>query len=101
MIKHIVTWRLKDLAHGHDKPTNARLIQQKLESLRGRIPGLLAIEVGIDISATPNSADVVLYSEFEGPQALAAYQAHPLHQEVAQFVAEAQNERRVVDYEVG
>jgi hypothetical protein len=99
MIKHIVVWRLKDMAHGNDKATNARLIQQKLEALRGAISGLLAIEVGIDSSASAHSADVVLYSEFTSLQALQSYQAHPLHQAVAAFVAEAQLERRVVDYE--
>ncbi len=98
MIVHIVMWRLKDTAHGNDKVTNARLIKERLEALGGIIPGLLWIEVGIDISATPNSADVVLNSGFEDPQALSAYQAHPLHQSIASFVAEAQCERRVVDY---
>ena len=47
MVKHIVLWRLKDNAHGNDLQTNAYLIKEKLEGLRGRIPGLLTIEVGI------------------------------------------------------
>ena len=99
MIKHIVMWKFKDSAHGNDRATNARLTKEKLESLRGRIPGLLAIEVGLDTSATANSGDVVLYSEFVDANALTIYQAHPLHQAVVPFVAEASSERRVVDYE--
>lgn len=99
MIKHIVMWRLKDHANGNDKATNARLIKQKLEALRGKIPGLLHIEVGIDFSATDQSADIVLYSEFESRAALDVYQAHPEHKAVMPFVGEARSERRVADYE--
>ena len=98
MIKHIVFWRLKEAAHGNNKLENARLIKQKLEGLRGRIPGLLTIELGIDTTATIYSSDIVLYSEFSSQEALDAYQTHPEHQAIVPFVAEAQNERRVVDY---
>ncbi len=100
MIKHLVFWRLKDHAHGNTKAVNAQLIQQKLQGLRGRIPGLLAIEVGIDIAAVATSCDIALYSEFSDRAALAHYQSHPLHQEIVAFVAEAQVERCMVDYEV-
>jgi hypothetical protein len=100
MIKHIVTWKFKDQAHGNDRATNARLTKDKLESLRGKIPGLLSIEVGLDFSATGNSGDAVLVSEFESREALAIYQSHPLHQAIVPFVAEAALERRLVDYEV-
>ena len=40
MIKHIVMWRLQETAHGNGKAKNALLIKEKLEALRGRIPGL-------------------------------------------------------------
>ncbi|MBL8335143.1 MAG: Dabb family protein [Rhodoferax sp.] len=100
MIKHIVMWKFKETAHGQDLATNARQTRDRLESLRGQIPGLLHIEVGLDFSATPNSAHVVLYSEFESREALAVYQAHPLHQAIVPFVVEAATERRLVDYEL-
>jgi quinol monooxygenase YgiN len=99
MIKHIVFWRLKASAHGNDKLTNARIIKQKVEGLRGRIPGLLAIDLGIDTSATDTAGDIVLYSEFANQAALDAYQAHPEHQAIVPFVREAQSERRMIDYE--
>ena len=101
MIKHIVMWRFKETAHGNDRGTNAQLAREKLEGLRGRIPGLLSIEVGLDFSATAHSADVVLYCEFTDRAALQFYQTHPLHQAIVPFVAEAASERRLVDYEVG
>ena len=99
MVKHIVAWRLKEAACGNDKATNARLIRDKLEALRGRIPGLLRLEVGLDFSATATSSDVVLVAEFASREDLAAYQIHPAHQAVGVFVREAVSERRFVDYE--
>jgi|SRR5438046_7811962 len=99
MIKHIVFWRLKDGAHGNSKEMNARLIKEKLEALGGVVPGLLRIEVGLDFSKSEQSADLALYSEFATRADLEAYQAHPAHQAVMPFIAEARAERRVVDYE--
>lgn len=98
MIKHLVFWRLKAFAHGNDKAVNALLIKQQLESLRGKIPGLLKIEVGIDHSATESSSDIALYSEFSDQAALDRYQAHPEHRAIVRFVIDAQLERRMVDY---
>ena len=99
MVKHIVMWHLKDNAHGNDLQTNAYLIKEKLEALRGRIPGIIAIEVGIDFSNTGSSANLVLYSEFVDREALNSYQAHPDHQALIPFIGEATRERRVVDYD--
>ena len=99
MVKHIVAWRLKDSALGNDKATNARLVRDKLQALRGQIPGLLHIDVGLDFSATENSSDVVLLAEFATRQDLAAYQSHPAHKAVGTFVREVVSERRLVDCE--
>jgi hypothetical protein len=100
MIKHIVFWKLKDGAHGNSREVNARLIKEKLEALRGVIPGLLKIEVGVDFSKSEQSADLALYSEFATRADLDAYQAHPAHQAVMPFIGEARSERRVVDYDI-
>ncbi len=99
MIKHIVFWKLKDEANGFSKIENAKAIKQKLESLQNQIEGLIKIEVGIDFLHSPESADVVLYSEFESKEALDFYQQHSLHKAIMPFIAEARSERRVVDYE--
>ncbi len=100
MIKHIVMWKLKDKANGLDKAGNARAMKEKLEALRGRIPGLLELEVGLDFSASEGSCDVVLYAALASRQALKDYQAHPEHQAILPFVREAVSERRLVDYEL-
>ena len=99
MVKHIVMWRLKAEAQGHGKSANAELVKAKLEALQGRIPGLLAAEVGLDFSDTAASADVVLYSEFEDREALATYQNHPEHEAVKAFIGSVTEARWVVDYE--
>ena len=100
MVKHIVAWRLKDSAAGNGKAENARLVREKLEALRGQIPGLLRLEVGLDFSATESSADVVLVAEFATRADLAAYQVHPAHKAVGVFVREVVAERRLVDCEL-
>jgi hypothetical protein len=99
MVKHIVAWRLKEEAHGLQKPELALKIKEMLEELQGQIPGLLKIEVGIDFSCSEQSSDVVLYSEFTDRAALDAYQIHPLHQAGKSFIGGATLERRLVDFE--
>jgi hypothetical protein len=98
MVRHIVFWRLKESANGRSKAENAAEIKRLLEALNGKIPGLLKLEVGFDFSRTPESSDIVLYSELESRAALDAYQTHPLHEAVKPFILAAREERRVVDY---
>jgi heme-degrading monooxygenase HmoA len=100
MIKHIVLWKLKDYVQGKTKQENAYLIKTLLEDLNNRIPGLLKLEVGIDFSNTENSADVVLYSEFESKTDLENYQTHSEHEKIKPFVAQCRLERRVIDFEI-
>ena len=98
MLKHIVMWRVRATTD-RTQEQNATEMKRLLEALSGRIPGLLAIEVGINTVAGNDAMDVVLYSEFAGRQALAAYLQHPEHERVAEFVKAVRVERRVVDYE--
>jgi len=99
MVKHIVMWKLKEEAHGNDKATNAKLVKEKLETLNGKIEGLLKLEVGIDFLGGSNF-DVVLYSELSKKEDLDTYQNHPLHQAVLPFIREAVTDRKAVDFEV-
>jgi heme-degrading monooxygenase HmoA len=97
MIKHLVFWKLKESAQGNDKTTNAQLIKEKLEALKG-LPGLLELEVGLDYVHGPASADVVLYTVFESQEALDAYQVHPSHVAARDFIVTVVSDRQVVDY---
>jgi len=100
MVKHIVMWRLHDEVDGVSKGEAAIRIKAELEALNGKIPGLRYIEVGIDFDRGEQAADIVLYSELESREALAAYQAHPLHQAVVPLVKKHARERVVVDYDI-
>lgn len=92
MIKHIVMWRLKN-------KSDAARIKQELEGMRGRIPGLLALEVGLNF-ADGSPVDVALYSELKDRAALEDYINHPVHVPVKQFIGALVAERWVADYEV-
>jgi len=99
MIKHIVLWRLNETAYGNNKRTNAHILKEKLLAMKGKVDGLLKIEVGFDFSKEKDSCDVVLYTEFENKEALYQYQNHQDHQEIKKWINDVRYERRVVDYE--
>jgi len=101
MIKHIVCWKLKNRTEPVEKNSDAIAIKSALENLKGKIDGLLHLEVGFDYCNTDSAGDIVLYSEFESKEALSNYQKHPLHVEVGQkFVRPNTCNRRMIDYEV-
>ena len=97
MIKHIVMWNLR----GDTDAARAQAIsvlKRSFESLRGRIPGLVHLEIGVDSSRIDYACDVVLYSEFESQAALDAYAVHPEHLRVKQELADLRIARHQVDY---
>lgn len=96
MVKHIVMWKLKPNAAGADKKANALRMKKMLEGLESVVPGAHHMEVGINYN--PAGFDVVLYSEFIDHDALEAYQVHPQHMRVKEFVHEVMAERVVADY---
>jgi hypothetical protein len=96
MIKHIVMWKFKDGVAEADKLEMKRL----LESLKGVVPSLVGIEIGMDIVGKEVSKDMVLTTEFASMDDLSAYANHPEHIKVVEFVKPLVCERAVVDYEV-
>jgi tRNA(His) 5'-end guanylyltransferase len=100
MIKHIVFWMLKEFAEGGTKAENARKMKLLLEGLKGKIKEIKFVEVGININETPAAYDIALYSEFASIQDLDAYQVHPEHLKIGDFIGRVRIDRHVVDYEV-
>jgi len=100
MIKHIVCWRLRNREDDKSREETAIAIKQKIEGMRGRIPGLIRIEGGVDFSRTSDSCDIVLYAELESREALAGYHVHPAHEEFKAFIGGRRSERYLIDYEV-
>jgi heme-degrading monooxygenase HmoA len=99
MIKHIVMWRLKGETPSENRQAR-ELVKAKFEELRTRIPGLRRLEVGADFSAIENACDLVLYTEFESPEALAAYAEHPEHLRIKRELGDIRIARFQVDYAV-
>lgn len=82
MVKHIILWQLKDEFSEDEKLTIKAGIKEGLESLKGKIPGLLDIHVQTEYLAS-STAEVMLDSTFESEEALRGYSTHPEHVKIA------------------
>lgn len=99
MIRHIVMWNLAGDSP-EAKQRNIALLQRSFHSLKGRIPGLRQLEIGVDHSGVDYACDVVLYSEFDSQEALDAYATHPEHLRVKAEIGAMRIARHQVDYAV-
>ena len=99
VIRHVVMWSVcgDDAAA---QALNSELVQAEFASLRGRVPGLVALDVGIDVSRVDYACEVVLIADFSSRQALADYATHPEHLRVRRRLGELRIARHQVDYEV-
>lgn len=100
MIKHILLFKLKDEVDGSSKAENIVKAKALIEGMNGKIPGLIKVELGADYSATDDSADIALYSEFESREALQVYATDPAHTAVLPFIRSIFSERHLIDYEI-
>lgn len=100
MIRHIVMWNVRGDTPS-EKAANVQRLQRSFDSLRGRVPGLLHLEIGADTSRVDYACDVVLFSVFESQAALDAYATHPEHLRVKQEVGDLRVARYQVDYPAG
>jgi quinol monooxygenase YgiN len=99
MIRHIVMWKVRGDTPG-ERRANIERLQASFHSLRGRVPGLLRLEVGVDTSRVDYACDVVLVSDFESQAALDAYATHPEHLRVKAELGDMRTHRHQVDYAV-
>jgi len=100
LIRHIVMWKLKEIAHGATRAENAQILKTRLEACRGIVPGMLRLEVGIATPGLESTYDVVLISEFANLAALDAYQIHPTHEALKAFASTVREARECIDYEL-
>lgn len=97
MVKHVILWNLKEESNTDTVKIG---IKTELESLIGKIDGLLEIKVNIKPLKSSN-CDVMLDSLFESEEALSHYSTHPEHVKVADtFVRPFTKTRVCMDYEV-
>jgi hypothetical protein len=88
-------WKFRDEVDDGQKGE----MKTRLEALKEKIPCVLQLEAGLDRSGKEAAMDMVLYSEFETMEDLAAYAVHPEHLKVVEFVKPLVCDRAVVDYE--
>lgn len=100
MVKHIILWRLKDELKGEEKEQIMKNMKTHLESLVGKVPGLVSMQIVIDGLESSN-ADVMLDSTLEDATALKGYAVHPEHVAVADtYVRPFTAVRICMDYEI-
>lgn len=99
MIRHIVMWRVRGETPG-ERQEARRLVKESFEGLRGLIPGMLKLEVGLDSSAVDYACDVVLVTEFDSQAALDGYATHPEHLSVRERLGDIRTARFQVDYQL-
>lgn len=97
MIRHIVMWNLSGDSP-EAKAKNVKALCDSFNSLKGQVPGLRHLEIGVDSSNVDYACDVVLYSEFDSQEALDAYAVHPEHLRVKAEIGDIRIARHQVDY---
>ncbi len=96
MIKHIVCFKLKD-----NSPENCLKTAEILKSMKGNVPTLVDIEVGVDFLHSPRSYDIILQVTLESADKLDEYQNDSYHCDVVKKHMHAVMESSVaVDYEL-
>jgi hypothetical protein len=97
MIRHIVMWRVRGDTPA-ERDAASKLVKKSFEGLRGRIPGMRHLEVGLDYSKVDYACDAVLVTEFDSVEALEAYASHPEHLRVRNELGDLRTARFQVDY---
>ena len=94
MVKHIVLFKLKNQA-------DRQKALEALNSMKGKIEGLLDLETGEDFLFSERSYDIALICTLKDRAALDYYQAHPVHQPVKKVMHAIREGSVAVDFEVG
>lgn len=91
---HVVLFKFK-------QPTPAILAKatEQLRSLEGKVPELRSIEVGVDLLHSARSYDLGLITRFDSMADLDAYQKHPDHLEVLNYLRSVLAGSVAVDFE--
>lgn len=92
MITHIALFKLID-RH------NAQKAMEVLLGMKGKIPQLRHLEVGVDVLHSERSYDLALVTKFDSMEEMKTYQAHPVHVEVLKYMTSVRESSVTVDYE--
>ena len=97
MLRHIVSWNYKDGFTESENKENAIKMKAELEALTKCIDEIVELKVYINMLPTAHK-DIILTSLFENEETLVAYQVHPEHKRVAEFVGSVVQNRVCIDY---
>lgn len=97
MIRHIVAWNYKEGFSESENEKNAEKVKSELEALTQCIDGIVELKVYKNTLPSGNR-DIILNSLFLSEDALNAYQTHPEHQRVSEFVGTVMQDRVCIDY---
>lgn len=101
MVKHIILWTLNPELSEEEKETVKAGIKQGLESLVGKVPGLIDVKVQTEGRLTSSTTDLMLDCTLEDEAALNVYAQHPEHLAVANTkVRPFTAQRACLDFEV-
>ncbi len=95
MVRHIVMFWLKD--------KNPELVAETvslLNSMKGKIPGMLSLDAGADFAGSARSCDICLCETFDTREALETYRTHPVHLPVQAHMHAVMDHSTSADYEV-
>lgn len=95
MIRHIVMFWLKD--------KNEEIVRDtvdKLNSMKGKIPGMLSLDAGADVVGSARSCDICLCETFDTRESLEIYRTHPVHLPVQSHMHAVMERSSSADYEV-
>ena len=92
MIKHVVCHRYRDRAEAHK-------VSAMLGALVGADPSLRTMETGVEFRKAPRSYQRVTIASVDDRAGLEAYQNHPAHAKVREYIHTVLESSVSVDYE--
>jgi len=92
---------MKPVADERTGKENAEVLVQRLSALKSVMPFAVSIEAGINFNSTAAAYDVGLHSAFKTKEDLEAYQKHPAHVKILEWINSGVAESKVVvDFEI-
>ncbi len=98
MVRYCVMWKFKP-SDGKTPKEIAEDVKERYESLMGLIQGLIQIEVGINRNESATAYDAIMIADFESWEALTAYKADTMRDNVNKYVDTLAEMRTRVEYE--
>jgi hypothetical protein len=100
MVRHIVMWTIRETGSPRGKLEAMAEMKSKLLALKQEIREIVSVDVHFNsISASQDNYEVVLECEFRSWADLEAYQKHPAHLVVKEYIKNIRQSRAAVDYE--